>query len=339
MLYYIVKNILKVYKNYKEYLENGKSMYPALKKLQQLEKETQQKHKNISEKEAAAKSALAAAKKLEEQAILFEKELNSNKIQFEKEKSELLLSLNEKIKSNEILSEELNNQKKIYEEMQFELSEEAKEAKIVIKEAIRQAKHNIRETLDNFDELDEKYCEGTFQGFSIPISIIENSFEELKSHYQQIKDHIEANKVLPESINKWLDAIDIYIIKADNSLKSWDFPEAYNNILFGLSTCKNYELLLIILNEWGGNGNNDEGAENNDFIDWYDILDVDPNATSKEIKKRYKEMVKKYHPDTAPEEKKEEFNQTFILIGRAYEILSDPEKRRIFDEERRNHRR
>ncbi|XP_027368149.1 dnaJ protein homolog 1-like isoform X1 [Abrus precatorius] len=65
-------------------------------------------------------------------------------------------------------------------------------------------------------------------------------------------------------------------------------------------------------------------------LDYYEILEVDKNATDEELKKAYKRLAMKWHPDKNPNNKKEAETQ-FILIAEAYEVLSDPQKRAIFD--------
>lgn len=67
------------------------------------------------------------------------------------------------------------------------------------------------------------------------------------------------------------------------------------------------------------------------FQDYYKILGVDRNATAEEIKKAYRKLARKYHPDTQPEDKKEEAEKKFKQINEAYEVLSDPEKRKKYD--------
>lgn len=64
---------------------------------------------------------------------------------------------------------------------------------------------------------------------------------------------------------------------------------------------------------------------------YYDILGVSKNATDKEIKKKYRELVIKYHPDKLPQEKKEWGEKKIKEINEAYNILSDPNKREIYD--------
>ncbi|ORX86263.1 heat shock protein DnaJ family protein [Anaeromyces robustus] len=64
--------------------------------------------------------------------------------------------------------------------------------------------------------------------------------------------------------------------------------------------------------------------------DYYDILGVDRSASKKQIRKAYKNLSKKYHPDKNPGDKKAE--EKFIELAKAYEVLSDDEKRRIYDQ-------
>ncbi|SHE30763.1 molecular chaperone DnaJ [Caldanaerobius fijiensis DSM 17918] len=64
--------------------------------------------------------------------------------------------------------------------------------------------------------------------------------------------------------------------------------------------------------------------------DYYEILGVDRNASQDDIKKAYRKLAKKYHPDMNPGDKEAE--QKFKEINEAYEVLSDPEKRARYDQ-------
>nr|WP_240739297.1 DnaJ domain-containing protein [Marinitoga lauensis] len=64
--------------------------------------------------------------------------------------------------------------------------------------------------------------------------------------------------------------------------------------------------------------------------DYYGILGISKNATPEEIKKAYRQLVKKWHPDRHQENKKEA-EEKFKEIQEAYEVLSDPQKKALYD--------
>ena len=67
-----------------------------------------------------------------------------------------------------------------------------------------------------------------------------------------------------------------------------------------------------------------------DYIDYYKILGVDKNASQDDVKKAFRKLARKYHPDLNPNDPsaKDKFQE----INEANEVLSDPEKRKKYDE-------
>jgi curved DNA-binding protein len=67
-----------------------------------------------------------------------------------------------------------------------------------------------------------------------------------------------------------------------------------------------------------------------EYKDYYKILGVDRNASEKEIKRAYRRLARKYHPDVNPDNKESE--ERFKEINEAHEVLADSEKRRKYDQ-------
>lgn len=67
-----------------------------------------------------------------------------------------------------------------------------------------------------------------------------------------------------------------------------------------------------------------------DFVDYYNTLGVSKTAKTEEIKKAYRRLARKYHPDVNPNDK--EAHKKFQQINEANEVLSDPEKRKKYDQ-------
>ena len=67
--------------------------------------------------------------------------------------------------------------------------------------------------------------------------------------------------------------------------------------------------------------------------DFYKVLGVDDKATPDELKKAYRALAKKYHPDVNGGDRKA--SERFKQVGEAYGVLSDPAKRKQYDQMRR----
>lgn len=66
-----------------------------------------------------------------------------------------------------------------------------------------------------------------------------------------------------------------------------------------------------------------------DFVDYYKILGIEKTASDEEIKKAYRKLARKLHPDVNPDDK--EAHKKFQQVNEANEVLSDPEKRKKYD--------
>jgi len=66
--------------------------------------------------------------------------------------------------------------------------------------------------------------------------------------------------------------------------------------------------------------------------DYYDILGVPKSASEAEVKKAYRKLAREHHPDMVAKEDKVSAEKRFKEINEAYQVISDPEKRKIYDQ-------
>ena len=66
-----------------------------------------------------------------------------------------------------------------------------------------------------------------------------------------------------------------------------------------------------------------------DKRDYYEVLGIDKSASADDIKKAYRKLAKKYHPDLNPDDKEAEVH--FKEVNEAYEVLSDDQKKARYD--------
>ena len=72
-------------------------------------------------------------------------------------------------------------------------------------------------------------------------------------------------------------------------------------------------------------------------LDAYRELGVSETASAEAIRQAYLRLARQYHPDHAPEGKQQEYEERMKRINSAYEILSDPQRRALYDRARRPH--
>lgn len=315
-----------------------KEKYETLKKeLDEDKEDTKIKREEADEKNKRAREWEKETEAIHERAKTIDDEIKRKEEEFERKREEIENTLNEKIAEYDRRIEDLEKAKETIDDINFDSKPEGEQAKIVVKEAIRRAMKMTEDIQKEFQELDEKYNKGTFKGFATPITEIDERFEELKSQFESIKEHAVAND-LTTTVAEWITFIEECIVKADENKSKWEFSESYRNILFGLASCKNYEQLLQILNDWATGETEPEEEDNEKFIDYYEILEVDENATEEEIKKAYRDLAKKYHPDkqqNETEEEKAEAAEIMKQINEAKEVLLNTEERKKFDKKRR----
>jgi len=70
-----------------------------------------------------------------------------------------------------------------------------------------------------------------------------------------------------------------------------------------------------------------QGFSTEGMRDYYDVLGVSPDAGAAEIKRAYRQLARRYHPDISGDDR----GGAFLEVSRAYEVLRDPERRRSYN--------
>src|SRR4029079_8687194 len=83
------------------------------------------------------------------------------------------------------------------------------------------------------------------------------------------------------------------------------------------------------------NKNHNEGhaVEGSEFIDFYEVLEISPNANSETIDRIFRYFAQRYHPDTPESADRARFD----IVMEAYNTLKDPENRAQYDIQHKNH--
>lgn len=74
-----------------------------------------------------------------------------------------------------------------------------------------------------------------------------------------------------------------------------------------------------------------QSRQNANMATLYDLLELSPDVSISDIKQAYRQMARKYHPDVCPSHQAEESTRRFIEIQEAYETLSDPRRKALYD--------
>lgn len=296
--------------------------------LIKMEEELSSKSRSLNEQEQRATQ-------MSEEAARKRDELAGRESDFEEKRKDIERNLNEKIDEYDRKIAAIEEVKNTVNFVKFDGSEEGKSAKIVVQEAIRLARKSLEDEAGKFSELQDKYCQGTFRGFSIPIDEIDRDLDKLKSYRKQINEHAMACDIV--GVEKIVEFIDTCLVNADTAKKSFEFPEAFYCICRGLVTCKNYELLLEIISNVGSPDEDDASEEDPDASeeepDYYEILKIPKSASDEDILKAYRKMAQKFHPDRHLNnpDKKEEYERKMQEINQARDILLDKKKRDAYN--------
>lgn len=105
-----------------------------------------------------------------------------------------------------------------------------------------------------------------------------------------------------------------------------------NSRLFCPNYTSNHQVLKTKFESFKAKTNlNDVVSYTDTDKSFYDLLGIPETGSLLEIKQAYKQLARKYHPDVSPPDRVEEYTQRFIRVQEAYETLSDPGMRAMYD--------
>lgn len=272
----------------------------------------------------------------------FEREYETKIAEQEKIHEETEQELRSKIDELDRKLEDVGAFKDTIDSVKFDKSPEGRQAKIVVKEAIRAAIESTKEQVQKLEEIDNLYNKGTFSGFAIPLFDIDKVLKQVKVNFEAIKVHNEKSD---NTFGSWIEEIEKYIESGNNSRKKHLFGDTYRNYLFAQAFCNGYIAMVNIFNEYNNSSDTTSGDDDSEYYsssatgddtysetselkDYYDILDVDFDCCTKDIKKIFRQLSKKYHPD---HNDGIDSDGMFEKIKEAYEVLSDKAKRESYD--------
>lgn len=337
-----------------EYEKNNRNVEAKEAELTGLEESLSLKETEINAREKESSDTFAKAKALDEEMSVRKRELEED---FESRKQ----ALQEKTDEYDRKIADIDAKKSTVDGIKFDNSEDGRQAKIVVFDAIRKGEKLASDLAKEFEQLQEKYGKGTFMGFSTPLSQIDKQLEVFKFQAQTVKDHAKEGKE-EELMQPILDQIDDHLLKATKSKDIMEYSEAFLHICKGLATCKNYSVLLEILDRYESSGGEEHADSEEDSAEgenepdentpnYYEILGIDENADEKTIKRAYRKMAQKFHPDRVKEpspnaseeeikevkEKKAEYEEKFKDIQEAKSVLLDKKEKAKYDKKRSKH--
>lgn len=157
-------------------------------------------------------------------------------------------------------------------------------------------------------------------------TVVPKAFLDMANAYLKLKQIKEAKDAVSKSIERDENNYEAYRIMGHIQMESEEFDGAVHNFRKALELNQGDHMLQQDLQRA------EAALKQSKQKDYYKILNVKRTATTKEIKKAYRALALEWHPDKhSGEEEKEKAEKQFQLVAEAYEVLSDDEKRSLYD--------